>query len=213
MTEILTSRLHLIEPFDPILNQVADEVAPAEVGSQPIQRVIDRMLQLAAGKGHAKEDSRQMVGLAAVQLGVGKRIISIDIDADGSNKHQNIMVIVNPVITKRSADTVQGREGCWSCGNICGNVERSREIVLGGLNRHGNPVSLDLADFVARIAQHETDHLDGIRFPERIPVNHPERLHLVHPTEFDSYRHGWQHWPTLCPREQWESMKGGESVG
>ena len=212
MTKVLASHLTLVKPADPLLNQVAGQVSPEEVGSQFIQELIDRMLQLAAGKGHTNEDSRQMVGLAAVQLGVSKRIILIDLDADGSNKRQNLMVVINPVITKRSRGSVQGREGCWSCGNICGNVERSRAVTVEGFDRHGMPVSFDLVDFVARIAQHETDHLDGVRFPDRVPINYPERLHLVRPTEFELYRHTWQHWPTLCPRKQWEAMKAGESV-
>ena len=150
-----------------------------------------------------------MVGLAAVQLGAGKRIILVDLDADGSNKKQNLTVVINPVIVTRSAETVEGREGCWSCGDICGNVERAKAVTLKGLDRHGKPLTLDLVDFVARIAQHETDHLDGIRFPDRIPQNRPARLHLVLPAEFESYRQNWQHWPILCPRQTWEAMKMG----
>lgn len=199
--------LHLIDPTNPLLNKVTQEVASIEVNSDPVQGVIDQMLELSAGKGHTKEDSRQMVGLAAVQIGVVRRIISIDLAADGSNKKQDLSIIINPVITSRSKEMVQGREGCWSCGNICGNVERAKEVTLEGLDRYGKPLVLDLVDFVARIAQHETDHLDGIRFPDRIPEDYPERLHLVLPAEFESYRQNWQHWPTLCPRTAWETMK------
>lgn len=203
-------RLALIDPNNQTLNSTADAVRSDEVESEFIQGVIDRMLQVAAGKGHAKEDSRQMVGLAAVQLGASKRIISIDLEADGSNKPQNFLIIINPVITKRSKEVVSGREGCWSCGNICGNVERARRITVTGMDRHGEPVQFNFTDFVARITQHEVDHLNGIRFPDRIPTNHPERLHLVRPAEFEAYRHTWRHWSVLCPREEWEAMKAGE---
>jgi len=60
----------LIEPTDAILNKVASNVSLDELESSYIQAVIDRMLELSAGKGYSKHDSRQMVGLAAVQLGV-----------------------------------------------------------------------------------------------------------------------------------------------
>jgi len=207
MPNIQPSSLELIQPTDQILNQPADEVTPEEISSPFIQAVIDRMLELSSGKGHSENDSRQMVGLAAVQLGVNKRIITIDVTADGSKKEQNLEVIINPVITDRSSETMPGREGCWSCGNICGNVERAKNITLEGLTREGDHIKFELADFVARIAQHEVDHLEGIRFPDRISADEPERLHWVKPAEFDSYRKDWLHWPNLCARELWEKMK------
>jgi len=199
----------LIEPTDAILNKVASNVSLDELESSYIQAVIDRMLELSAGKGYSKHDSRQMVGLAAVQLGVSKRIITIDVTADGSNKQQNLQVLVNPKITARSSGVVPGREGCWSCGNICGNVDRSKSVTLEAVDREGHPIVLKLVDFVARIAQHETDHLDSIRFPDRIPTTKPERLHLVLPTEFNQYRTEWPAWQIICPREYWEKMKSG----
>lgn len=161
--------LDLIQPTDSLLNNVAEPVQNDEVNAPYIQGVIDRMLELSAGKGKNKEDTRQMVGLAAPQIGVSKRIITIDLTADGSNKEQTLLVVINPHITERSQDEVPGREGCWSCGNVCGVVERAKAVTLEGLDRTGEPIKLELTDFVARIAQHETDHLDGVRFPDRIP--------------------------------------------
>lgn len=204
-----TANLELIEPSNPLLNGVSEEVGLDEVDSPFIQGVIDRMLELSAGKGHSKHDSRQMVGLAAVQLGVPKRIMTIDLTADGSNKQQTLQVVINPVIVHISHVTASGREGCWSCGNVYGNVDRATEVVLEGLDRNGNSITLNLTDFVARIAQHETDHLDGIRFPDRIPLDEPKRLHWVEPSEFDEYRQKWATWPRLCPRKRWEALKAG----
>jgi peptide deformylase len=209
MLKLKPSSLSLISPSDRILNEIASEVSPGEIKSQFIQGVIDRILELSAGKGASKHDTRQMVGLAAVQLGVGKRIITIDMTADGSNKPQDLRVLINPKITEYSKVIVPGREGCWSCGDICGNVDRSKSVTLEALDRTGEPVSYKLTDFVARIAQHETDHLDGIRFPDRIPADKPERLHLVLPSEFPEYRLKWATWETLCPRERWEKLKAG----
>jgi peptide deformylase len=203
--------LGLIEPTALILNAMAADVSKDEIESEYTQGVINRMLELSAGKGHSKHDSRQMVGLSAVQLGVGLRIATIDVTADGSVKDQNLQVLINPNITHRSDELVDGREGCWSCGNICGNVQRSKAVTLAALDRTGEPVTLELTDFVARIAQHETDHLDGTRFPDRIPENEPSRLHWVKPSEFAEYRSEWQNWPHLCPRDVWEAMKSART--
>jgi peptide deformylase len=204
-----SNMLEVIDPSSDILNQVADEIVPSEIASAEIQGVIDRMFEMAAGKGYGKKDTRQMVGLAAPQLGVSKRIIFIDLTATGANQQQNLQVIINPKIVDRSDDTGVGREACWSTGNICGIVERSSEVVIEGLDRNGEPVSLSLIGFVARIAQHETDHLDGIRFPDRIPFDEPGRLHLVTPEKFEAYRNEWATWDILCERKKWEELKAG----
>jgi peptide deformylase len=212
MTKTNPTKLSLVEPTDPLLNNVAEEIKLEEITSPEVQGIINRMLELSAGKGHSKEDSRQMVGLAAPQLGESKRIITIDITADGSKKEQHLQVFVNPKITHRSTETMPGREGCWSCGNICGNVERSKAVTLEGLDRNGEPIKFELTDFVARIAQHETDHLEGIRFPDRIPIDEPYRLHWVKPAEFEEYRKNWEYWPAICPRERWEALKTGSHL-
>jgi len=201
--------LNLVDYINPVLNETSQKVSLSEINSDLIQGVIDRMLDLASRQSDMDNDSRQMVGLAAVQIGVKKRIIIIDISADGSHKKQHLEAVINPLITKASKEKVSGREGCWSCGNICGNVERSRSLVLTGLDRYGKKIVFDLDDFVARIAQHEIDHLDGIRFPDRIPLDQPKNLHWVEPDQFEDYRLNWQNWPILCPRELWEDMKAG----
>jgi peptide deformylase len=209
MSNTQAKKLNLVPPTDPVLNMRAREVDSDEVTSPETRVIIDRMINLAAGKGHDKEDTRQMVGLAAPQLGVSKRIIAIDLTADGSNKEQTLRVFINPRITEYSKELVPGREGCWSCGDICGNVERAENVVLEGIDRDGKPMKYDLAGFVARIAQLEVDHLDGIRFPDRIPFDKPECLHLVKPAEFEEYRKEWMHWAKFCPRETWNAMKDG----
>jgi peptide deformylase len=205
-------QLNLLAPTNDLLNRVAAQVPRSEINSPYIQAVIDRMLMLAAGKGHSKKDTRQMVGLAAPQLGVSKRIILIDLAADGSNKRQQLQAFINPRITRCSNVRLPGREGCWSAGNICGNVRRAQTVTLEGLARTGTPVKLNLDGFAARVAQHETDHLDGIRFPDRIPAGQPDKLHWVEPAQFDDYRLSWPTWPVLCPRERWEALKAS-SVG
>ncbi len=202
-------KLELVVPSDAVLSEVAQEVMHAEISSDFIQGVINRMLELSAGKGHSKSDSRQMVGLAAVQLGISMRIVSIDVTATGQKQEQNLEIFINPRIVEHSEDLIDGREGCWSCGNVCGNVARHSRVTVEALDGRGKPFKRDFEGFVARIAQHEIDHLDGVRFPERIPIDQPSRLHWVEHADFDRYRNEWQNWPQLCSREQWESVKSG----
>lgn len=212
METLSLEQLELIAPTSYSLNKASVEVGEAAISSPIIQGLVTRMFTLSAGKGHSEEDTRQMVGLAAGQLGANQRIITIDLTADGSNQEQHLQEIINPTITSYLKETIEGREGCWSCGNICGIVERSKEVTLEGLDRDGRSLKLKLIGFVARIAQHEVDHLDGIRFPDRIPEDKPERLHWVEVAEFDNYRKNWAHWPIRCPRERWNTMKTEGSI-
>jgi hypothetical protein len=85
-------------------------------------------------------------------------------------------------------------------------------VTLEGFDRNGKPIALELEGFVARIAQHEVDHLNGIRFPDRIPEEYPERLHWVEPSEFSEYRKHWMHWSVICPRIKWNTMKSEGSI-
>ena len=207
-----TEPLELIPPTSLSLNLVSQAVLPQEIDTISTQGTIRHMFKLASGKGHSKNDTRQMVGLAAPQIGILKRIISIDVTADGSNKPQNLKIFINPRLISHSTETDLGREGCWSCGNICGAVSRFRSVELEALDPSGKSFTATLQGFVARIAQHEIDHLDGIRFPDRIPLDEPEHLHYVKPEEFSSYRTDWARWQTLCPRADWEHMKSGEAI-
>ncbi len=198
--------LQCVPPTNPKLNERSKEVAVADICSGEVQSLIDQMVKIAGGKGHGK-DSRQMVGLAAVQVGVPKRVILIDTSADGSHKEQNLVVIINPQIITLSKQKEDGREGCWSTGKICGVVSRHISLTLEGYDRRGEPVTMDATGFTARIAQHEVDHLDGIRFPDRIPESEPEKLHTVEPEEFESYRKNWSTWTNLCHRGDWHKLK------
>ncbi len=201
----------MVDPRDPALNLVAEEVGDSELGSPYIQGVVKQMLLVAAGKGHDGEDTRQVVGLAAPQVGVGKRIVLIDLASTGAQAAQDLRAFINPRIVHRSAEVAAGREGCWSTGNVCGNVERALEVAFEALDSNGRPVSHVFSGFTARIAQHEVDHLDGIRFPDRILDD--SRLHWVEPGEFEAYRTQWATWPHKCPRATWEAIKTGRPLG
>lgn len=205
-------QLDLVDPIEyaTLLNSRSTDVAKHEIGSKEIQWIIDEMLRMAAGKGKDGEDTRQMVGLAAPQVGQSRRIITIDVTATGANQEQHLLPIINPRIIEHSEKQVDGREGCWSCSNFCANVPRFDHIELEGLDRNGVPIQLSLDGFVARIAQHEVDHLDGIRCIDRVPEDQSWRLHRVLPNEFERYRTEWPHWQATFPREEWENFREGK---
>ena len=114
------------------------------------------------------------VGLAAPQVNVSERLIVVEYaeeqeeEAEGQpEKPKKLFVLINPEIVKSSADTLMGVEGCLSIPNLVGEVERHAVIQVKGLNRHGKPAKVKAEGWLARIFQHEIDHLNGILFPDR----------------------------------------------
>jgi peptide deformylase len=209
MIEKLKHRPELepVLPNNDVLNQVAAVIPVEAIASKETQFLVDELLRIANGiQGDKKR--RTMVGLAAPQVGVSKRVIVIDIASTGMGETPDLRAYINPVITERSEQTEPGREGCFSTGNVCGNVERSSRVTVEAYDRGGNPISEQWTGFTARIFQHETDHLDGIRFPDRISDD--TKLHWVEPDMFGEYRTRWAEWAELCSRTDWEAIKTGE---
>jgi peptide deformylase len=75
--------------------------------------------------------------------------------------------MINPEIVKTSEEKLMGVEGCLSIPGLVGEVERHVEVQVKGMNRHGKPMKVKASGWLARIFQHEIDHLDGIMFTER----------------------------------------------
>jgi len=194
----------LVPPDDPALNKTALALPIPVLLSDEIQSLVDAMLKIAAGE-QGDTTHKTMVGLAAPQVGVSKRIIIVDTTATGMGEAPNLQAYINPVIIKRSGQAEPGREGCYSTGNICGIVDRASAITVTAYDRAGRPITETWAGFTARIFQHEIDHLDGIRFPDRIRDG--ARLHWVETNQFGTYRQRWADWPIRCPRERWNAMK------
>jgi peptide deformylase len=114
------------------------------------------------------------VGLAAPQVAVSQRVIVVEYYENEELAEQEedpappkrLYAVVNPEITRKSAETELGVEGCLSVPGINGEVERHTAITVKGLNRHGQPLTLKLKDWTARIFQHEIDHLNGVLFTD-----------------------------------------------
>ncbi len=96
------------------------------------------------------------VGLAAIQIGVPKRMIVVDAG-------DNFVELINPVITSKNGEK-KASEGCLSVPGKVGLVNRAQKISVKALNREGEEFSLEAEDLFARVLQHEIDHLEGILF-------------------------------------------------
>jgi peptide deformylase len=155
----------------PILRRKA---RPVTAFDQDLQKLIDDMIEtMRAAPG---------VGLAAPQVGVPERLIVVEYaeppeDDDSSPETEDptprpevkprLYVIANPVILKNSSEMVLGVEGCLSIPGLVGEVERYAGIQVNGLNRRGQPIKIKAEGWLARIFQHEIDHVNGIVFPDR----------------------------------------------
>ena len=112
------------------------------------------------------------VGLAAPQIGLSDRIVVIEYyereeDEENEDAPKKVWSIINPEIVKSSEETLMGVEGCLSIPGLLGEVERHAEVQVKGLNRHGKPMKVKAKGWLARIFQHEIDHLNGVLFTER----------------------------------------------
>jgi peptide deformylase len=122
------------------------------------------------------------VGLAAPQVNIGQQLIVVEYAEDDDEEYYDeenseseappvkpkmLYVMINPEIVKASEEKVLGVEGCLSIPNIQGEVERHEAIQVRGLNRFGKPQKLKVDGWMARIFQHEIDHLNGVLFTDR----------------------------------------------
>jgi peptide deformylase len=143
----------------PVLRAKARPVDRTELKTPGLQAFVDAMIETM--------QEYSGVGLAAPQVHHGLRIFVALLDPDGRGEGDPVAVI-NPEITVVGPETVEGWEGCLSIPEIRGRVPRAQQIVLSALDRTGKRFELTLKDFPARVVQHETDHLDGVLFFDRM---------------------------------------------
>ena len=200
--------LGMIDPGDESLTAIAK---PVDIGNLPLLHdVVVAMQNAARGQrqSRGRQRRRTMVGLAAPQIGVGLRIILVDTHVgDNRKNYGTLRCFINPEIIWRSKETSEGREGCFSAGPVWGVVRRPIAVKIRALNFDGRPIERVFEGFTARIFQHEVDHLNGIRFPDRIRSD--RKRHWVHTEELELYTKQYRHWPRLCSAKKWESVKRG----
>ena len=155
---------------DPVLRRKARAVAQF---NKQLQELIDDMVEtMRAAPG---------VGLAAPQIDVAQRVIAVEyaepeevepapegeITVEMPPPKPKLYVMVNPEIVKSSVEIETGIEGCLSIPGLVGEVERNLTVQLKGFNRRGQPMKLKATGWLARIFQHEVDHINGVLFTDR----------------------------------------------
>jgi peptide deformylase len=138
---------------DPVLREKAE----------PLARVDEKVRALVKDMFETMYD-QDGVGLAAPQVGIGQRVIVVDPREEAVAP----FALVNPEILEFSDDTERGEEGCLSIPGLKDIVERSYAVVVEGLDENGQKRVIEAEGLLARILQHEVDHLDGILFVDRV---------------------------------------------
>ena len=136
---------------DPVLRNTSSLIE--KVGIEEKQLIKDMFETMYHSNG---------IGLAAIQLGILKRIVVIDISKE--NEKKNPLFLINPVITKKSKNTSIYEEGCLSIPGQFAEIERPAECTLKYINYQGKNKELKADGLLATCIQHEVDHLDGILF-------------------------------------------------
>jgi len=143
----------------PVLRERARPLDKSDIKSAVIQKLIDDMID-TMHEYHG-------IGLAGPQVHEGLRIFIGLLDEDPDSKSE-AAVIINPEIIPNGAAMEEGWEGCLSIPDIRGMVPRYTNITLKAIDRTGRAIEIPLKNFPARVAQHETDHLDGVLFFDRM---------------------------------------------
>jgi peptide deformylase len=147
----------------PVLRARARAIDPADIASPRIQQLIDDMFQTM--------HEYQGVGLAAPQVHESLRLFVAGFppsqdDDEGAQVPE--MALINPEVRALGSAVVEDWEGCLSIPEIRGKVPRAERVVVRAYDRRGRPVEITAAGFTARVIQHETDHLDGVLFFDRM---------------------------------------------
>jgi peptide deformylase len=146
---------------DPVLRQRARKVRTV---TKEIQTLIDDMVETMR--------DAPGIGLAAPQVGVSQRVVVVEVaeesdDPEAPPKPKKLHAVVNPEIVRQSKETNVANEGCLSIPGYLGQVERYDTVTIKGLNRQGKPIRLKAKGWLARVFQHEIDHLEGILYIDR----------------------------------------------
>jgi peptide deformylase len=170
--------LEIAKLGNPILRRVAEPITLEELRRPEIQQFIDDMVETMY-----KSDG---VGLAAPQVFLSKQIVVLGTQDNPRYPDAPpipLTVLVNPVFTYQSEQQVEGWEGCLSLDNLRGSVPRSQHVRVKAQDRGGRELQIEAYDFMARVIQHEVDHLNGKVFIDQMK----DLTTLTHLKEFETY--------------------------
>ena len=164
--------IHVID--DPVLRRKAKKVVKV---TPELRQLLDDMVEtMRVAPG---------VGLAAPQVGVSERVIVVEYAEDDDEEDgapppkKKLYTFINPEIIWASEEMVDGTEGCLSIPGWLGDVSRHEAIAIKALNRSGQKVKINVEGWLARIFQHEIDHLDGVLYIDRLVS--PDTLRRIEP--------------------------------
>ncbi len=122
------------------------------------------------------------VGLAAPQVGVSEQVVVVEFgDEEDETLPSQLYVLINPEILSKSEEMVEGIEGCLSLPGLAGEVTRSKSVTVRAKNQHGDKVKIRAEGWLARIFQHEIDHLDGVLY-----IDHATNIWQPTPEEMEN---------------------------
>lgn len=142
---------------DPVLRTPADPVVDFDKELRTLVADLAETMLDAPGQG-----------LAAPQIGVGLRVFTYHVKGEVSEVSAVSGHLVNPVLHFPSDDAQDGPEGCLSIPGLTFDCRRKANVVAHGQNMYGDPVTIEGSTMLARCIQHETDHLDGVLFVDRL---------------------------------------------
>lgn len=152
------SILPIVKYGTPSLQEPSEPVKPEEIN--------DDMRTLIRHMGETMYDAKG-VGLAAPQIGLNIRLFVCDSE-QVTDKSRNLRTFINPEIVEESVEDEPFTEGCLSIPGVEGEVWRPSRVKVRALDEQGKRFEVDADDLLARVIQHEIDHLDGVLFPERM---------------------------------------------
>jgi peptide deformylase len=141
---------------DPVLRKKAE----------PITEITEAELQIAEQMLETLYTTGTGIGLAATQVGILKRLIIVDIGEDDDEEYEPL-ALFNPEILSFEGEIV-AEEGCLSIPDVTADVKRPEQIVVEGIDVQREPIRIEADGLLARVLQHEIDHLNGILFIDRI---------------------------------------------
>ncbi|MDP8988844.1 MAG: peptide deformylase [Acidobacteriota bacterium] len=183
-------RLKIVQTGEPVLRQIGRRLTPEEIALPALQELIE----------HMRDTMRDApgVGLAAPQVGLPIQLaviedraeylqgIAPDLLAERERQPVPFLVLINPDIVEYSEETVEFFEGCLSVAGFSALVKRSRRVRVEYLDENGRPQRLQASGWLARILQHEIDHLNGRLYIDRMETR-----------SFSSLDNMGRHWKDL----------------
>lgn len=201
-----------IETLDPRLRQPSVEVTKDLIGNKNFQQLLDDMIDYVYGhkrsKKNATDGKPNVIGLAAVQLGINLRVCVVDVALNMpdnlKDKYHEMRILINPKIITISKERDNDLESCVSCPEMWATVSRPKIITIDAWDRWGNKIRMDGKDWVAKLFQHEIDHMNGTLFIDRVLEN---KIHWVKDgEELKNYRTD-EDWKKIVPPERYGFKK------